>query len=402
MKHALDKLKIVVQHSFSSVLPPVFNVVISMLVIRWRSPELWGAVVDVVVVAQLAAHIIAFGNKEHLLRLFSTDDGDGPAAWASSLRTRTSLLGPAAVVAAVAYGRWGQGWALATVAPCIVWIVGQALLQSLDVAVLFHKRFGRQIAVEVAGTATVLVVLLSSLERLDAPLILWLLATVTTAKAIVLRLWFLDVLPIQSPQLRPGLLRESMAFFLLGVSGLLGSRVDLYCVAALLPDGEVARYQVLMNMLLYLQALSNLILLPFVREVYGMQLPKIRALSVRFLGLGAVLCAGGVAGVWVVMTHGYQLPISRTLLALGYGYALQMYLALPLVYGLYKAGRERLVLHANVVSVVLNFAGNMVMIPVMGIEGALLSSFVVQATVALVYLVAVSKLAEEPVFAGRS
>ncbi len=335
---------------------------------------------------------VAFGNKEHLLRSFSEAPERQAVDWATSLKTRSVTLAPPVALAVVGYGLFGQGWQWSLVFPCLCWIVGQVLLQSLDVTVLFHKRFRRQIAVELMGTAVTLGMLLQWLPHVSATEVVWLLAVVTAGKAVVLRLWMADVLPHVKSEVDSSLLHRSVAFFLLGLTGLLGSRIDMYCVAGQLGDGEVARYQVLMNMLLYLQALANLILLPFLRDVYGMKLSTIRALALRFLGLGAVLSAVGVGAVWAVMTWGYALPVSGELLAYGYGYAAQIYLALPLIYGLYKAGDEMTVLQVNMAVVGLNFAGNLVLIPVMGSAGALLSSFVVQAGAAIFYFVAVSRL----------
>ena len=112
-----------------------------------------------------------------------------------------------------------------------------------------------------------------------------------------------------------------------------------------------------------------------------------------FLGLGIALSVVGVAAVWAVMRYGYQLPVSLSLLAIGCAYVAQMFFALPLIYGLYKVGSESSVLRVNLAVVTLNAAGNLALIPLFGIEGALLSSFVVQAGAATWYYVAVRRKA---------
>ena len=128
------------------------------------------------------------------------------------------------------------------------------------------------------------------------------------------------------------------------------------------------------------------------RELYGLKIGSILSLAGRFFALGTVVTAVGIAAVWAVMHYGYKLPVSDALLWYGYGYVVQIYLGLPLIYGLYKVGRESLVLRVNIAVVVLNFAGNLALIPVMGLEGALLSSFVVQSAASLTYLFAVVRL----------
>ena len=376
-----------VEHSFSSLLPPVFSALIAMAVVRIASPERWGEVVDVVVVAQLAAHIAAWGNKEHLLRAFSLKPHESGQLWTTSLTTRTVAIGPLAAAAVTIYGLWGQGWSIAVLAPALVWVGAQILAQSHDVLILYHRAFRLQIAAEVSATVVVLGALLWALPDIDAAGILWLLAGTTATKAVALRLLLAARLgDTFGAGLDFGLLRRSAPFLLLGLSGLLGSRVDLYCVAAMLDAREVARYQVLIKMLLYLQALSNLILLPFVRDIYTMGTDDILGLTWRFTALGAGLSAFGVAAVWALMAFAYQLPVGAALIAIGYAYVVQMYLALPLIYALYKDGHERVVLNANIAMVACNLAGNLVLIPRLGLVGALLSTLVVQTCGALWYL----------------
>ena len=394
MDKLLGKLRLVVEHSFSSLLPPIFGALVALSVIRLASAERWGEVVDVFVVAQLAAHIAAWGNKEHLLRAFSVAPDDASRAWATSLRTRAALIAPFAAAALVGYGILGQGWSPAILAPALLWIAGRIVVQSHDVVILYHRLFRAQIAVETTGTAVVLGVLLLTLPDISAAGILWLFAGVEVAKAVALRTLTGDHVSIATgARADPSLLRESAPFLLLGLSGLLGSRVDLYCVAAALDAREVARYQVLINMLLYLQALSNFILLPFVRDVYAMELRAILGLAVRFTAAGAGLSAIGVGAVAALMRYAYRLPLEPELLAIGYLYVVQMYLALPLIYALYKAGRERVVLHSNIGVVAVNLVGNVLLIPRLGLVGALLSTMVVQTAAALLYLWRVRVLA---------
>ncbi len=376
----------VVEHSFSSLLPPVFNVLISMLVVRIASPALWGELVDVIVIAQLGVHIIAWGNKEHLLRQFSTTDSGHGTAWLSSLVTRFTQVLPPVCAGVIGYGLWIQDWSAAVIAPCLLWIVAQSVVQSHEVVVLFHRVFKRQIAVELTGTGAIIATLIAVLPAISAVELLWLFAAVTVAKAVALHALTRRLLgDLSTIAADGGLLRATAAFFLLGLTGMLVSRVDLYTVAALLDAAELARYQVLLNMLLYLQMMANLILMPFVRDVYGMSVADIHKLAGRFVALGAVLSAGGVAVVGLVVHYGYQMPVDAPLLAIAYGYVLQMYLAVPMMYSLFKTNSESTVLKVSVAIIATNLAGNLALIKRFGLHGALFSSFLVSFGGALFY-----------------
>ena len=86
---------LIIANSFNSLLVPVFGIVVSLLVVRLTSVELWGMFVEVMIWAQLAAMVVGWGNKEFLLRAFSRQPAQMAVRWQSSLVTRSALLLPA-------------------------------------------------------------------------------------------------------------------------------------------------------------------------------------------------------------------------------------------------------------------------------------------------------------------
>src|SRR5690242_878226 len=91
---------IVAANSANSLLLPLLSPLFSLLVIRLASVSLWGDFVKVLIVAQLAAHVAGWGNKDYLLREFSRGPARVAAAWQSSLFTRLGVF----VLAALALG----------------------------------------------------------------------------------------------------------------------------------------------------------------------------------------------------------------------------------------------------------------------------------------------------------
>jgi hypothetical protein len=97
------RVLIVAANSANSLLVPLLSPLFSFLVIRLASVSLWGDFVKVLVVAQLAAHVAGWGNKDYLLRQFSRSPAQIAAAWQTNLFTRLGLF----VIAALALAAFG-------------------------------------------------------------------------------------------------------------------------------------------------------------------------------------------------------------------------------------------------------------------------------------------------------
>ena len=85
---------VIVANTANNLIVPFFGVFVSLLVVRLASVELWGAFVDVMIIVQLAAHVVGWGNKEYLLRAFSFNPADLARQWQTSLVTRLALFVP--------------------------------------------------------------------------------------------------------------------------------------------------------------------------------------------------------------------------------------------------------------------------------------------------------------------
>jgi len=81
----------VILNAANSLLIPLLSPIVSLAVVRLAGAGLWGDLVGVLIVVQLVAHVVAWGNKEYLLRQFSFSPAHAAHAWQSSLATRLLL-----------------------------------------------------------------------------------------------------------------------------------------------------------------------------------------------------------------------------------------------------------------------------------------------------------------------
>ena len=381
---------IIAANAANSLLVPLLSPLFSFLVIRLASVSLWGDFVRVLVVAQLAAHVAGWGNKDYLLRQFSRHPAEIAAAWQSNLFTRLGLFALAALLLA-AFGYSPLRWAL-VVAMTLCLVIDQ----SYDVFVLYRRDFLFAFGVEVVGIAV-----------LAGP-VLWLGGGLTVDRLIVLFAASNLVKPVLygwryrgqtltrlAGRVNPAVLRLAFSFFLLGVTGLVQSRVDLYVVSYFLPARDVGQYQVYSNLVLYVQSAAGLVIAPFVKGLYRLSTGVILRLSAKLFALGLLLVAVGMPAVGVVLRYFYHLNFAPAYLLAGALLALPIYFYVPVVYALFKANRQNVVVAVTILGIVVNLLLNLWWLPKQGMLGAALAAAASQWVMGAVYLALGWSLSEQ-------
>jgi O-antigen/teichoic acid export membrane protein len=373
---------IIAANSANSLLVPLLSPLFSFFVIRLASLSLWGDFVKVLVVAQLAAHVAGWGNKDFLLREFSRAPAQVAAAWQSSLFTRLGLFAMAALILAV-FGYSPQRWALlAALTLCLV------LDQSYDVFVLYRRDFLFAFGVEVIGIVLLAVPVLWLRASLTVDGLIALFAFSNLLKPILYGLRYRgQSLTRLTGRFNPLLLRLSLAFFLIGLAGLLQSRVDLYVVSYFLPARDVGQYQVYSNLVLYVQSAAALVVTPFVKGLYRLSYGVLLRLSARLFALGLLAVGVGMPLVGLILRQLYHLDFSPAFLVAGALLALPVYFYIPVVYALFKANRQRVVVGVTVFGILVSLLFNLWWLPALGMLGAALAAAMSQWAMGAVYLV---------------
>jgi O-antigen/teichoic acid export membrane protein len=368
----------ILQNAANNLLLPMFNIGISALVIRLTSPELWGEFVSLMVVVQFGAHLVSWGNKDYLLREFSLHPDQISQRWQTSLISRMVLF---CLLCGVLVFFAGQRWLV-----CILWGAGLVLAQSYEVYVLYRRAFAFTFVVEVTGITISAGFVMVRGGALTVDELLLLFAVVSLAKAGAYFVRFTALWKDFQWRIDRGYFGAAAPFFLLGFSGLLASRIDLYSVSYFLSEREVGAYQVFINLMLYIQSLSVFIVGPYARNVYRLPDEAILKISARLFVLGWLFVVPGLVGASLLFDMIYHLHYSLPYLLMGGAFVLPIFAYLPLIYRLYKLNQTGLVLKANLIGAGVNLTLNIMLLPHVGSIGAVAASAVVQWGMLAVYL----------------
>lgn len=370
------RLELIGVNSANSLLLPVFNTLVSILVVRLASAELWGEFVTVMLVVQLGTHLIAWGNREFLLRAFSREPARLAAAWQSSLLTRALLFLPYAALVLLAQ------WPIGRAAAVLVWSAAFVIYQSHEAVIVYRRAFGFSLVVESIGFGGLLTAIAVTPPTLTADQLIVFFAAMYVFKAAAL-LWHFRSTTLNDAvgagrRINLHYFGQALPFLLVGLAGLVHSRIDLYSVSALLPPADVGRYEIFSGFLLYGQAAASFILLPFVRSLYRLNYAAIMQIARRLFTVGALVLVPFLAVVAGLLRVIYHFDFAPVFYVFGGLYILPMYFYAPIIYALYKGNRPSTVLAINVAGLTLKLALNLILLPRLGLLGAVISVGAVQ------------------------
>jgi hypothetical protein len=435
-------------NSIQNLLTPALNISISALVIRLASRELWGEFVSALITAQLIAHILAWGNKEYLLRQFSQHPQTIPQAWREVFISRFAVF---LLICPVLLFLNGGLY--------IVWIAPLMIAQSFEVLIVYRRGFAYAVFAEMTITGGMLTALLLgniTQDRLFAVFIIgawckaglyawrfrevWLnynappsptlpplhrgreqnipplhemgrglgggdenmrttrMSSKWTRYIVSLRPFYrgreqkIPPLHEMGRGLEGGAkidfayFRLALPFFLLGLSGMLASRIDLYTLSALAPKSDVAAYQVVINLLLYIQAGANFILIPFVKTIYRLDEATIRKMAIRLFLAGCVIIPPALILLRWLIGVVYDLTYADAFWLMGGLFVLPIFGYLPIIHRLYGQNAQNFVLWVNIAGAIGNGVLNLMLIPPLGILGALTASAISQWVMLVAYV----------------
>lgn len=381
------RLSLVTANSAHNLLLPILNIFISLLVIRFASNKLWGEFVYILILVNFASHILQWGNRDYLLRQFSFNPASMATLWQTSLLSRLPLL--SLFIPVVAFLNLSLEIKLAL----ILWIFFAFVFQSFNVVVIFKHRFKTALFLDIIVLSILIICIVIFRNVLSRDLLIFLFTLQFFAKMLSLGYVFRkDLFKRFLGRVEPKFLVVALPFFMVGFSGMLTSRMDLYSVAYFLTDHEVGQYQVFINLLLYLQGIASFIIAPFIKYIYRLPPKTIRKVASHMSVVGILINIPAIAAVYFLISYYYRFEFSADMFFIAYAFIIPVYFYIINVQMLFRNYRQKIVVFLCLSYAFINLVLNIFLIPLWGIKGALISSTIVQWLLLFSYFVSVKRL----------
>ena len=360
-------------YSIQTMMLPIGNFIISFFVVRLKGIELWGEFVYFMIIITLTDFILAWGQKEYLLREFSRNPIWISVNWQKSVINRLPLV----IISLSLFLL--LDFSIENKIIISVWLLSLFLYKSYDILVLYKKQFLFIIKLEIVSLILFVALLLIYVEFLDLTVLLLLYTFTSLIKTgTVIYYYHQDVFPWSYVKFEPAFLKTSLPFFLPAFLGFIQSKTDLYCVAYFLSKKEVGEYQILITFLFYLQIFASLLITPFIKNIYRLPDVSLQKLMISLFRIGVIISIPAIYIIRFILSRYYQFEFSPDIFIIGYFYVIPFYLYLVKLYQYFKHDKQKTVVYITILVSVINLVFNIVLINKLGIKGALLASAISQ------------------------
>lgn len=349
---------------------PLGGFVVPWIVVRTASLETWGEAMGMVIPMQLFLHIASWGCRELLLRTFATGPADPVGRTVENLLNRAVIFLPMLFVAAM---MGSTTWRIAA-----SWGGAVFIITSFEALLIWRKQFRLLFTMDGLGLVVQCGFLLLQ-PALSINTVLFSLLVSGACRLTILAIALRSQLPAWRTVISGSIalrehFSEALPFFLIGFSGLLASRIDLYTANALVAPAEVGRYQIIASLFVQCQALAALVVLPLSRDLLKLNVVSVARYARRtrmWAALGLIpLCALA----WILFRYGFGFRLAWHTLVAAALMVWPVFAYVPFINTLYKHGRERIVMWSNFAAAATSCVLTALLLPSIGPTGGLLAA----------------------------
>ena len=371
-----------------NLLPSVFSVLVSWVVVRANGLSVWGQWVYIGSVVSFLALVAQFGIKDQLLRAFSVQPKSISKLWHEQVLLRTAPLLCVCLACFALIPGYG--------ALCCLWIVLVWLIRLFEVFSIFEKKFVVLFASEIGFWCSYGALIYSRIDQITIFNLL-----IFNIIALSIRLCVVGVPALQQLQwpfpraIRWHIPRSGLMFFILALVGLLEARTDIFCIKWMLGAESIGRYSLIFSFLLMLKNVPDFIVGPFLKNFYRSD-KKVFARLGWQLGLGGIGVA--IAGTFFfksVFEWMYGLHYPWFFYGLAVLYVFPRFLFCMDIYYIFQQRKEYLMAGGICIGLLINALLDIWWLPTLGIESAMGAAAVGQWCMLFYFKWTVQKLQNE-------
>ncbi|HEX2617417.1 MAG TPA: hypothetical protein VHL57_07730 [Flavobacteriales bacterium] len=344
---------------------PIGSLAVSWWVVHQGSMQLWSAVVAPLVLVQLAVHLSQWGQRDLLLRILRSGHVDGAACWRENGWSRALVALPLVVLPALITGL-SLPWML-------LWAASASVAGSFEPLIVRDKRFMPALLADVAGLLAQFAVLVLA-DALDTTVVVRSFAVHNAVRCA--GLWWASGCPRPWPPVIDLHLHlgKAVPFVLIGLGGLLATRIDVYAVTALGDGDLVGRYQVVAALFVQFQVIPGLLARPFTTGLLRLDPTTLARASDRAMRWGLLLALPQAWVAGLVLAHFFHVDVGWPVLLAGALSVVPAYGYVPLFPVLYSLHREQWVVVLSFGAAACIALGAWSLVPRWGIAGGLAAS----------------------------
>lgn len=348
---------------------PMFNFLTLTLGFYFVGQKNWGEFVSVSLWIYFLAFLLKWSGQNYMIKEFSKNPSKIYSLFYSNLIERSLFLIPGLVLFFV----FPKPVALAS----FLFLLLLHIYNSFDSLLVYYQKFSLQFLIELIGFCTV-VFGLYAMKTASVNLIIYWFCISLFIKIVLLLLFFRSALTKTALEINWSNIYLTLPFFLIGFSGWLASKVDLYVVNYYFTKEKLAAYQLLATSFLMLQSVSGYLIMPFHKHLFRLPKKTIHKIKSKLALAAFPLIAVSGIGIWLFLEKIMMLHFSVSFYILGALSAIPSFYYAVDIMQLYRKNKEKTIVKLCFICIIISLLSMILFIPVFDIFGVLFSVFLTQ------------------------
>jgi len=355
---------------------PAFNFLIVIFGVKFFGKTDWAHLINVMLWVFFTTFILGWGNRDYLLRTYSEKPNKMYHSFFSNFLSRCLLL-PIALLLLLFFPL--------KIAICAITLVILTFTYaSLSTLVVYHQKFGAQLLAEALAFFIIIgSVFYVNTFNLFTFLIIYSIAI--SIKLITLSLQLSFWKEAFSANISINEFKHGLPFFILGLSGWLISKTDIYAVSLFLEKSQLSEYQLLITAFLMLQALASYITIPFTKHIYRAPKQVTKKIKLKLYSIALPTTTIGASAIWLIMEYFVILGFSYEYYIIGGLIALPCFFYTLDIIKLMKSHLENIIIYISLFGFLINIISIYLLINSHELLGLLISACITQWMVLFAY-----------------
>jgi O-antigen/teichoic acid export membrane protein len=343
---------------------PLLNFLTLLLGIKFYGKENWGAFISISIWIYFIAFIAKWSGQNYLIKEFSKNTSNYLTIFYSNIFERSILLIPSVFLFLY--------FPFSIVISSIVLLLLLFIYNSYDVLLIYNQKLQLQFITEIIGFV-ILFIGFYLFPVFNLTTIIYLFCLSFLVKISLLFFNFNHSFKAISLQISLSNLFKTIPFFLIGFSGWLASKCDIYVVSYFFSKKELSEYQMLISCFLLLQAIPAYLVLPINKHLFRLPQNAIKKIKNKLIWFTLPIIVLSSILIWFVLSSLVRIQLSFLIYFFAAFSAVPTYFYIVDVMQLYKKNKEKKIIKFSFITAFLNLIALILLVPNFRILGAIIS-----------------------------
>lgn len=348
---------------------PLLNFLTLFLGIKFYGKENWGEFISISIWIYFIAFIAKWSGQNYLIKEFSKNTSAYLNIFYSNILERSLLLVPSIILFFV--------FPFQVALSAVILIVLLFIYNSFEALIIYNQKFQLQFLTEITGMIIIFIGFVI-FPVFSLTTIFYVLGVSCLVKICMLLVTFKPSFGKINISFSFMNLAHTFPFFLIGFSGWLASKCDIYVVSIFFFKKELSEYQILISCFLMLQAIPAYLILPVNKHLFRLSQISIKKIKKKLALIAVPIVVLSSLLIWFVLTFFIQIQFSFLIYFFAILATVPAFLYAVDMMQLYKKNKEKIIIKLSFITASLNLILLFLLTPNFRILGAIISICIAQ------------------------